>query len=229
MSTDTRAGTIAIIGGTGMLGRGIALRSARAGFDVLVGSRRIEGAQVVVDALRAQLDHSSAARVAAATNSDAVAGARAGLIVLAVPYGAHAEVVRDLAATLAGTVLVDCVNPLDFDEVGAYAVRVPAGSAAQEAQSLAPDCRVVGALHHVAARDLASESDLSNQTVLVCGDDPAAKQRVIEWVGVLIGTAGINAGPLRTAAQLESFTAVILGVNKLHRVRAGLALVNLPR
>lgn len=215
---------IAVVGGTGPQGRGLAVRFARAGHRVVIGSRAADRAGEKAAAIAERAGEG--AQVRGAANDDAVGDVA--VVVLAVPYEGHAELVRSLGSSLVGPVVVSCVNPLAFDASGPYAVEVPAGSAAQEAQALVPDARMVGAFHHVSAAKLWSAADLSEETVLVCGDDVEAKQIVIELAAALGGRPGVDAGPLRIAGQLEPLTAVLINVNKRYKVRSGVALTGLP-
>ena len=143
---STLAGvTVAVLGGTGPQGRGLVRRWAAAGLPVLVGSRSAERAGETA----AELAEATSGDVRGLANEDAAAGAD--VVVVAVPYDGHAELLRSLADVLAGKVVVDCVNPLGFDQQGAYALDVAEGSAAQEAAAILPGSTVVAAFHHVSA------------------------------------------------------------------------------
>ena len=127
--------TIGILGGTGPQGRGLTRRLAAAGHRVVVGSRSADRAQAVA---------AEYADVGDVTGADNAGAASADLVIVAVPYDGHAELLRTHAADLAGKIVVDCVNPLGFDKGGPFALPVPEGSAAEQAQALLPDSRVVG-------------------------------------------------------------------------------------
>src|SRR5690606_5804039 len=128
-----------------------------------------------------------------------------------------------------GKVVVSCANPLGFDRAGPYGLAVPEGSVAEQAAALLPESRVVGAFHHLSAVNLLGDADLlSHEDVLVCGDDPEAKQLVMELAATITGRPGIDAGGLRLACQLEPFTAVLISINKRYRVHSGLAVSGLP-
>src|SRR4051794_9718969 len=139
--------TLGFLGGTGDQGRGLARRFALAGHPVVIGSRSAERAEAAARDLRATLPPT--AQVSGAANAEAAAAGD--VVVVAVPWEGHEALVRDVAAGLAGKVVVDCVNPLGFDERGAYALPVAEGSAAEQAAALLPDARVVAAFHHVSA------------------------------------------------------------------------------
>jgi NADPH-dependent F420 reductase len=163
--------------------------------------------------------------VVGATNDDCAR--RADLVIVAVPYDGHAELLRGLADALAGKLLVDCVNPLGFDKQGAYALAVPQGSAAQQAAALLPSTRVVAAFHHVSAVLLEDESVTRLDTdVLVLGDDREATDLVADLVAVVPGMRGIYAGRLRNAHQVEAMTANLISVNRRYKAHAGLRVTD---
>ncbi|MCW2844475.1 MAG: prephenate dehydrogenase, partial [Nocardioides sp.] len=215
---------IAVIGGTGPQGKGLGYRFARHGHDVVIGSRAAEKAVPVADEVTARLEGvTGAGTVTGAANADACADAD--VVLLAVPYDGHDELVASLP--LAGKVVISCVNPLGFDKQGPYGLDVPGGSAAETAAALVPDARVVGAFHHVSAVTLWGEDDhVDHEDVLVCGDDPAARARVVELAAAVTGRPGVDVGALRQARVLEPFTAVLIAVNKRYKTRAGVLLTH---
>lgn len=217
--------TIGVIGGTGPQGKGLGFRLAAAGHRVTLGSRSQERAQQAAEEVGERLPEERA--VAGAANDKAVADAD--VIVLAVPYEGHAELVRDLREHLAGKIVVSCVNPLGFDEQGPYGLDVPEGSAAEQAAVLAPEARVAGAFHHLSAKHLRGSAPyLSDEDVLVVSDDEHAKEVTRGLARAVTGKPGVDAGPLRLACQLEQLIAVVISVNKRYKVSAGLAVTGLP-
>jgi NADPH-dependent F420 reductase len=211
---------IAVIGGTGPQGKGLAYRFVKHGHSVVLGSRAAERATEAADEIAARVPGAS---VSGATNDDALAAAD--IVLLAVPYQGHDELVTALAAALAGKTVISCVNPLGFDKGGPHGLVVPGGSAAETAQSIVPDATFVGAFHHVSAVSLWGDDEyLSHEDVLVCGDDAEAKQVAIELAASVTGRPGIDAGKLRLAAQLEPFTAVLISINKKYKVQSGLLI-----
>lgn len=215
---------IAVIGGTGPQGRGMAYRFAKAGHRVVLGSRDASRAQATAEEITARLPE---AAVSGASNADAAAGAE--VVLLAVPYDGHDDLVASLADQLAGRIVVSCVNPLGFDKQGPYGLTVPGGSAAETAARLVPEARLVGAFHHVSAVTLWGEQDyLDHEDVLVCGDDADAKQVVQELARAVTSRDGVDAGRLRIARQLEPWTAVLISVNKRYRTRSGTRISGLP-
>ncbi|MGY2704811.1 MULTISPECIES: NADPH-dependent F420 reductase [unclassified Nocardioides] len=215
---------IAIIGGTGPQGRGLALWLARAGHTVVVGSRSAERAAEAA----AEIEARSGAQVTGTDNEGAASSAE--VVFIVVPWDGHEALVRALAPVLDGKVVVSCVNPLGFDARGAYGLVVAEGSAAEQTQGLVPGARVVGAFHHLSAVSLwESEEPLDHEDVLVCGDDAEAKSLVLELAAAVTGRAGIDAGALRLAGQLEPLTAVLIGVNRRYKTRSGVAIVGIDR
>jgi len=215
---------IAVVGGTGPQGRGLAYRWARHGHRVVLGSRDAGRAQATAQEIAERVPD---AAVSGATNADAAAGAD--VVVLAVPYDGHDELVTSLAEQLAGKVVVSCVNPLGFDKRGPYGLDVPGGSAAETAAALVPEARLVGAFHHVSAVTLWGEEEyLDHEDVLVCGDDVDAKQVAIELARAVVSRDGVDAGKLRIARQLEPWTAVLISVNKRYKTRSGTRISGLP-
>jgi 8-hydroxy-5-deazaflavin:NADPH oxidoreductase len=215
--------TVAVLGGTGPQGRGLSRRWAAAGLRVVIGSR---------DAARAA---ATAAELAEATGGDvrgmanAEAAAAGDVALVAVPYDGHAELLRSLAGPLEGKVVVDCVNPLGFDKQGAFAVDVPAGSAAQEAAALLPGSTVVAAFHHVSATLLDDPEVPSVDTdVLVLGEreDREATDLVAALADSIPGIRGVYAGRLRNARQVEALTANLIAVNRRYRAHAGLRVTD---
>ncbi|SEP17585.1 NADPH-dependent F420 reductase [Trujillonella endophytica] len=218
---------VGVLGGTGPQGRGLAVRLATAGQRILLGSRDAERASEVAGQIaeRAAAATGNEASVTGGANAD-VAGA-ADLVIVAVPFGGHADLLRELVEPLAGKVVVDCVNPMGFDELGAYVLDVPEGSAAQQAAALLPDSHVVGAFHHLSAVLL---EDLSKPTldgdVLVVGDDRASTDLVQALAGRIPGMRGVYAGRLRNARQVEALTANLVSVNRRYKAHAGVRITD---
>jgi NADPH-dependent F420 reductase len=213
--------TVVVLGGTGPQGRGLARRFAAAGLPVVIGSR---SAQRAVD---------TAAELATATGgvitgADNVSAASAGeIVVVAVPWDGHAELLAGLAVVLAGKVVVDCVNPLGFDKQGAYALPVEEGSAAQQAAALLPDSTVVGAFHNVSAVLLDDPAvEKVDTDVLVLGDVREATDLVQALADTIPGVRGIFGGRLRNAHQVEAFTANLISVNRRYKAHSGLRITD---
>jgi NADPH-dependent F420 reductase len=209
---------IGILGGTGPQGRGLAKRFAQSGLEVVVGSRSADRASTVAAEL--------GAGVRGATNEDCARSAD--IVVVAVPWDGHRELVESLAKDLAGKVVVDCVNPLGFDARGPHAVAVDEGSAAEQAQELLPDATVVAAFHHLSAVTLLDDEVASvGIDVLVLGDDRAATDLVQQLAERIAGCRGIYAGRLRNAHQVEALTANLIAINRRYKAHAGLKITDI--
>jgi NADPH-dependent F420 reductase len=214
--------TIGVLGGTGAQGKGLALRWAAAGLTVVLGSRDAERAEAAAAELR---EAAGVDTISGAANADCAA--RADVVLLAVPWDGHAELVESLRDPLAGKVVVDCVNPLGFDKQGPYALPVPEGSAAQQAAALLPDSRVTAAFHHVSAVLLADLSiERVELDVLVLGDDRDATDLVRELADTVPGFRGVYGGRLRNAHQVEAFTANLIAINRRYKAHAGLRITD---
>lgn len=213
---------VAILGGTGKEGSGLALRWARAGHRVLIGSRDRERARARARELAAAADGGA---VEGLPNEEA---ARAGeVVVVAVPHAGHRALLETLRDPLQGKVVLDTVVPLDFGSPRLYAPP-PEGSAAEEAQAaLGPGARVVAALHHIAAHELQALDHPLEADVPLCGDDAEAKRiaaGLIETLGIRV----LDAGPLAMASILEGLTALLVRLNRRYKVKgAGLKITGL--
>jgi NADPH-dependent F420 reductase len=208
---------LAVLGGTGEQGRGLARRFALAGHDVVIGSRAADRAQAAAEGLPGS--------VSGLANADAAA--KADVVIVAVPWDGHKELLQELAPVLAGKIVIDCVNPLGFDKQGAYALPVEEGSAAQQAAAVLPGSRVVGAFHHVSAVLLLDEAVESMDTdILVLGDDREATDTVQALVARIPGFRGIYAGRLRNAHQVEALTANLISVNRRYKAHAGVRVTD---
>ncbi|GHJ61085.1 NADPH-dependent F420 reductase [Nocardioides sp. OK12] len=214
---------IAVIGGTGPQGKGLGYRFAKAGHSVVLGSRSAEKAGPVADEVTERLAGvEGAGSVTGAANADAIG--EADVVLLAVPYDGHAELVESLP--LAGKTVISCVNPLAFDKRGAHGRVIDGGegSAAEEAQRLQPEATVVGAFHNVSAVLLWGEDDYLDEDVLVVGDVVEAKEVAMDLAEAVTSRRGIDAGKLRLARQLEPFTAVLISINRKYKTHAGVRI-----
>jgi 8-hydroxy-5-deazaflavin:NADPH oxidoreductase len=214
---------VGILGGTGDQGRGLAYRFARAGHHVLIGSRsQSRGAAAAAEL--AALPGVGAGLVSGGDNAHA---AGADLVIVAVPWEGHADLVAALRGDLAGKVVVDCVNPLGFDKQGPYPLPVPEGSAAQQAAALLPDSLVCAAFHHVSSALLADpEVDRVDLDVLVLGDDRDAVAQVQALAGRIPDMRGVYAGRLRNAGQVEALTANLIAINRRYKAHAGIRVTD---
>jgi 8-hydroxy-5-deazaflavin:NADPH oxidoreductase len=218
---------IPIIGGTGALGAGLARRWARAGVPVVIGSRASERAKEAAARTR---ESAPAADVTGLENGEAARAAE--VVFLTVPFRAQSENLSNLRGALRpGQVLVDCTAPLAAAVSGkaTRSLGVWQGSAAQQAQEMAPEgVTVVSALHTVGAPTL-SELELElDEDVLICGDRKADKARVARLIELIPGLRAVNAGPLEMARIVEQLTPLLISVNSRYKVHAGIRLTGLP-
>ncbi len=195
---------VGLVGGTGKLGRGLALRFASAGHEVWLGSRHVERAEGVAAGLGAD--------VRPVTN--AAACAAADVVVIVVPYRGQAQVLRGLGAQTAGKPVVSAVVPLVVDAAGPRPLDVPEGSAAEQCQALLGEARVVAGLHWVPAPSLLKLDTVLEMDVPLCSDDAAAAAAAVELCDAVKGLRAFHAGPLRLARSLEGLTPLLMSVNQ---------------
>ncbi len=210
---------IGILGGTGPEGRGLGKRFATAGNPVIIGSRSFERAAAAAQALGSGLG------IRGMVNADAARAAD--VVIVAVPWEGHDALLTSLAGPLSGKIVIDCVNPLGFDEHGAYPLRVADGSAAEQAAALLPASVVVGAFHHVSSVPLLDPAVASVDTdVLVLGDDRRATDLVQALAARIPGVRGVYAGRLRNCGQVEALTANLVSINRRYKAHAGLRVTD---
>ena len=214
---------IAVLGGTGKEGSGLALRWAAAGFDVTLGSRELEKAQRAAAELNASLGQDV---VRGMTNRDAAAQAK--VVVMTVPYAAHAATLEAVKDVVQGKVFVDVTVPLDPANVRRVKMP-PAGSASAEAQQLLGEgVKVVAAFQNIGAEHVQSLDHIECD-VLVCGNDKDAKKQVVELAQAARMTAW-DAGPIENAMVVEGLTSVLINLNIKHKVKAsGIRITGIPR
>jgi NADPH-dependent F420 reductase len=210
---------IAVLGGTGDQGKGLALRLAQSGLEVAIGSRLEERAVAAAD--------ETGFGCSGGTNEEVAANCD--LAIVAVPWSGHSAVLMALGQQLAGKVVIDCVNPLGFDKRGAFALEVPEGSAAEQAQSILTESTVVGAFHNVSAVLLLDRSHpIVDTDVLVLGDRREATDAVQALADRIPGMRGVFAGRLRNSAQIEALTANLISMNRRYKIHAGIKITDLP-
>ena len=218
---------IAIIGGTGPAGMGMALRWARAGETIIIGSRDEQRARVTAAAI--QLKAGSQANVAGMENT--LACAAADILMLTVPFEGQATLLKQLKNSITeGSILIDATVPL-ASAVGGRASRplgVWQGSAAQQAAELVPKgVSVVGAFHNLSA-DLLNGDDPLDCDVVVCSDDPDAAQLTRELAAKIPGVRAVDGGKLENARIVEQITALLIGLNIRHKGHTGIRITGLP-
>ena len=213
---------IAIVGGTGDLGTGLARRFSRAGYRVTIGSRDTDRAQSRATALTRDLG----VEVHGAVNAEAAAGAD--IVIMTVPFKSHERTLESIQAALEGKILVDATVPL----VPPKLMRVqlpPNGSAAKRAQEfLGKDVRVVSAFQNVSAIHIQDEEHTLECDVLVCGNDNQARQTVIDLANA-IGLTAWHAGPIDNSAAAEALTSILIFLNRRYRLQgAGIRITGEP-
>jgi 8-hydroxy-5-deazaflavin:NADPH oxidoreductase len=213
---------IAIVGGTGKEGQGLALGWARAGQDVIIGSRVLERAERSAETINAAVARPAAVGL---LNRDAAAAGE--IVVLTVPYNAHADTLKDIREAVRDKVLVDVTVPVDPEKPRRLRIP-PGGSATEEAQALlGSETRVVAAFQNISHTHLA-QGEAVDCDVLVCGDDPEARQEAIMLTG-LLGLRGLDAGSARNARVIEGLTILLMGINRRYKAQgAGIRITGLP-
>jgi NADPH-dependent F420 reductase len=217
---------IAIIGGAGAEGFGLALRWAQAGETVIIGSRDATRAQQAVDKIKQRVAN---ANISGMVNS--AAAAASDLIVLTIPFAAHASTLKELKPAIRpGSIVVDTTVPLAA-AVGGRATRtlgVWQGSAAQQAaEILGKEIHVAAAFHHVGSDLLISDGPVDCD-VIVCSDDPAATKTVRQLAAKILGVRALDGGKLENARILEQITALLIGFSIRDKGHAGIRITGLP-
>jgi len=220
--TDLAVQTIAIVGGTGALGEGLALRWSKAGHTVIVGSRdaaRAEAAALKMSAITGR-------EITGKTNSDAAA--QGNIVVLTVPYANHSDTLQSIKHELSGKILIDVTVPLRPPKV--RTVQLPeAGSVAKETQSLlGAEVKVISAFQNVAAAHLAKLDHKIDCDVLVCGNDKTARHTVIE-LAEDAGMKAWHAGRIDNSAVAEALTSALIFINGHYKIGgAGIRITGTP-
>jgi len=203
---------IAILGGTGPEGAGLALRWALAGHEVIIGSRQAERANAKAAELS---ERAKGAMIAGMANREAAAAGA--VVVVALPAAGLAATLPDVKEACRGKTVVSTVVPLTFGGPRLY-TPPSAGSAAEEVQALlGPEAKVVAAFHHIAAHELASEHPIDCD-LLICGDDAAAKATVA-LLGQSMGLRILDVGPLTNAGPIEGITALLATLNRRYKIK----------
>ena len=214
--------TIAIIGGTGVLGTGLARRWAQAGYPVIIGSRTADKAQAAVADLRVVLKERGCKQIAVEALDNIAAAAQADIAVLTVPFAHQAGTLESIKVAVQGKIVVDVTVPLVPPKVAR--VQMPAqGSAGQIAQAiLGEGVRVVSAFQNVAAQHLQGDQAIECD-VLVCGNDKDAREQVVKLV-VAAGMRGFHAGSIDNSVAAEAMTSLLIFINKQYQCHAGIRI-----
>jgi 8-hydroxy-5-deazaflavin:NADPH oxidoreductase len=203
---------IAILGGTGKEGAGLALRWAQVGHSIIIGSRDAERARTKAADLR---EITRKLPIVGHTNVEA---AELGdIVVITLPALGLATTLPEVAAACRGKIVVSTVVPLTFGGPRLF-TPPPAGSSAEEAQALLPEAKVIAAFHHIAAHELAEMEEPIECDLLICGQDAEAKEKVAE-LGRSIGLRPVDVGGLTNAGPLEGITAVLATINRRYKIK----------
>lgn len=230
-STNQQHQRVAIIGGTGDQGKGLALRWAKAGFDIIVGSRAAERASDSAKEMNEILAKAGASNVTISGAHNTEAAASSSIVVLTVPFSAQINTLKEIRDKLQpGTILIDVTVPLE-PAVGGKPTRVLgvwAGSAAEQCKEQVPDTvQVVSAFHNVGAEAL---SDLSHEVecdVIVCGDKKEAKEQVRPLVAAIPGCRYVDGGMLANSRTVEAVTALLIGFNIRYKSHTGIRITGI--
>ena len=214
---------LAFVGGTGPEGLGLAMRMAHAGHEVAIGSRSQERGDEGAAKVREVVP------TAKATGGDnATVVADADVVFLTFPYSGQQATLEALGALLDGKIVCDVVAPLEFQQgIGAVALNVPGGSAAQEAAAQLPNARVVSAFQNMSAEKLMEIDHPVECDVLVCGRDAEAKQLIIGLANQITGVRGVDAGGLSQSRYVEMLTSLLINLNRKHKTQTSIKVIGL--
>lgn len=211
---------IGIIGGTGDLGSGLALRWAQAGYGVVVGSRSAEKAEAFAN----EANEANGTSIKGVANADAAA--MADIVVIAVPFSSHDQTLEEIKGVVEGKIVVDAAVPLMPPKVATVQLPAEGSAAVIAARILGSGVKVVSGFHNVGASKLHAGKPVGCD-VLIFGDDKEAKQAVIP-LAEAIGSRGIDGGVLANSAAAEAMTSILIGINRRYKVDgAGISITGL--
>ena len=209
---------LAFIGGTGPEGTGLATRFAKSGHAIYIGSRSEERAAETVAKIHEAVP---GADLYGGPNWDGAL--KADFVFVTVPASAHAEILTELAEAIEDKIVVDTVVPMSFEgDDGPVAAMPEAGSAAEEAASLLPNAKVISAFHHLDAGQLQRVDRPMQGDVIVCGDDEAAKKKVMALVEEINYVRALDGGALRNSRYSEQLTVLLVHINKIYKAHTGI-------
>lgn len=214
---------IAFIGGTGPEGLGLAMRFAKAGHMVYIGSRTEERAQEAIEKVKEKVPEGD---VFGGLNMEGAE--KADFVFLTVPWEAHASTLEEMAEAIGDKILVDVVVPMTFDkEAGPQAVEVEEGSAAMQARRIVAKAKVVSAFHHLDGKELQKVDKPLQGDVLVAADHKGAKKKVMDLVEDIEYVRALDAGGLANAKFLEELTVLLIHLNKIYKAHAGIRITGI--
>jgi NADPH-dependent F420 reductase len=211
---------IAFLGGTGPEGRGLALRLAIAGEEVIIGSRDQSRARATAEAIG-----SLSPNLRVSGEENAVAVQQAGLVFLTFPYEGQKSTLQQLGPHLVGKIVVNVIAPLSFSKGWASAVDVEEGSASAQSQQMLPDSRVVAAFQNISAEDLVDPHKIMDGDVIVCSDHPDEKKHVMEMVTHIPHLRSLDGGGLENARYVELFTAMLVNINRIYKCHSTIKII----
>ena len=211
---------LAILGGTGPEGKGLALRLAMAGEEVLIGSRDATRASDAAEALK-----ELAPNLKVTGDVNDVAAQQGDVVFLTVPYEGQASLLQQVAPALTGKIVVNVVAPMVFNRGRARAIPVEDGSAAEESQKILPESQVVAALQNLSAEDLMQPDLTMESDVVVCSDHREAKEQVMAMVQRIPELRAIDGGALEYARYVEQLTALLVNINRIYRCHSTIKIV----
>jgi 8-hydroxy-5-deazaflavin:NADPH oxidoreductase len=213
---------IAIVGGTGPEGLGLAMRFTKAGHMVYIGSRSEERANEAVEKVKAKLPEGD---VFGGLNAEGAE--KADFVFLTVPSDAHQSTLVDLADAIGEKILVDVVVPMLWDKDGPTAVPVEEGSAAMQARALLPKAKVISGFHHLDGNELQKVDKPLQGDVIIAGDHKASKKKVMDLVEEIEYVRALDGGGLVNSHYLEEFTVQLLQINKIYKAHTGVRITGI--
>lgn len=216
--------SLAFVGGTGPEGYGLALRFSQLGYPVVIGSRSRDRAEETARRIRTAGKTTSAVGL---RNEEAASLAR--LVFLTIPYAGVAATVPALADAVRDKIVVSAIAPVEFHEGRPVALRIEAGSAAQEVQALLPGSRVVSAFQTIDAHQLQRLAKPLDTDVIVCSDDAEARREVVRLANELPGIRALSGGRLASSRHVEECTALLINLNRIYKTHSGLRITGINR
>lgn len=212
---------LAFLGGTGPEGKGLAVRLALAGEQIIIGSRDAARAALIAEEL---IQLAPGTQIEGAANAEAAA--RADVVFLTCPYEAQRPLLEPLAKQLAGKILVNVIAPMVFERGrGASAIEVDAGSAAQESQEILPEALVAAAFQNASAEELQDPKLIMEGDVIICSDHKAATEHVMELAQKIPNLRGVDGGALANSKYVEQITPLLVNINRIYKIHAGIKIV----
>ena len=212
---------LAFLGGTGPEGKGLAVRLALAGEQIIIGSRDAARAALIAEEL---IQLAPGTQIEGAANAEAAASAD--VVFLTCPYEAQRPLLGPLTQQLAGKILINVVAPMEFQRGrGASAIEVEAGSAAQESQEILPQALVAAAFQNASAEELQDPKLTMEGDVIICSDHKAATERVMELARKIPNLRGVDGGALANAKYVEQITPLLVNINRIYKIHAGIKIV----